>query len=171
MKKFAGLLLSLLIVSAASLSAEKIKFDTKDFNGKQVTESVFADKKVTMINVWGTFCGPCIREMPYLAKISKEYKDKSFQIIGIPIDIIGRGGKLSSKEKKDADRILSATKADYVNLIPTMDMFSSFLNGIQAVPATIFVDNQGNQLGQIYFGARSQKEWQKIIDSLLEEAK
>jgi hypothetical protein len=49
-------------------------------------------------------------------------------------------------------------------------MFSTFLRNIQAVPATIFVDSKGNQIGQMYLGARNQQDWQKIIDKLLKDA-
>ena len=40
------------------------EFKTTDTNGNEVTEKIFADKDITMVNVWGTFCGPCINEMP-----------------------------------------------------------------------------------------------------------
>ena len=73
--------------------------------------------------------------------------------------------------RKNADAIIDATKADYTHLVPSKEMLSGFLYGIQAVPATIFVDSSGNQIGDIYFGARSQKDWQKIIDSILAENK
>lgn len=38
-----------------------------------------------------------------------------------------------------------------------------------AVPTTIFVDSNGNQVGNAYLGSRSQKDWQKIIDGILEK--
>ena len=31
--------------------------------------------KVTVINFWGTWCGPCVEEMPYFGKLKKEYPD------------------------------------------------------------------------------------------------
>ena len=45
-------------------------FTTEDLDGNEVTESILKDKDVTMINIWGTFCPPCIEEMPELAKLS-----------------------------------------------------------------------------------------------------
>ena len=45
------------------------------------------------------------------------------------------------------------------------------LRGIQAVPTTFFIDKNGNQIGTVYLGSRSQKDWQKIIDKLLESQK
>lgn len=48
-------------------------------------------------------------------------------------------------------------------------MFSGLLRGVQAVPTTIFVDSNGNQVGNAYLGSHSQKDWQKIIDGILEK--
>ena len=58
------------------------EFKTTDSNGNEVTEKIFADKDITMVNVWGTFCGPCINEMPELQKIY-ESLPKNANLIGI----------------------------------------------------------------------------------------
>ena len=146
-------------------------FSTEDLDGNKITNELFADNKITMINIWGTFCGPCIREMPSLAKLSDENKSKGVEIIGIPIDIIDDWGRLDSSAKADALMIMKQTGVKYKNLVPTIEMFQTFLRGIQAVPTTVFVDKNGKQIGQAYLGAKSQKEWQKIIDKLLETQK
>ena len=41
-------------------------FTTKDLDGNEVTEEIFAKKDLTVVNIWGTFCTPCIGEMPAL---------------------------------------------------------------------------------------------------------
>ena len=53
-------------------------FDAKTLDGEEVTEEIFANADLTMVNIWGTFCGPCIEEMPYLGEISREYEEKGF---------------------------------------------------------------------------------------------
>lgn len=57
------------------------KFTTTDLNGNEVTEAMFADYDLTMINIWATFCGPCINEMPHLGELAAEYKEKGVQIV------------------------------------------------------------------------------------------
>ena len=146
-------------------------FASQDLDGNKISSELFADNKITMINIWGTFCGPCIREMPSLAKLSEENKSKGVEIIGIPIDIVDDWGKLDANAKSDAMMIIKQTGVKYKNVVPTIEMFQTFLKGIQAVPTTIFVDKNGKQIGQAYLGARSQKDWQKIIDKLLETQK
>jgi len=146
----------------------KITFASTDLNGKIVTDEIFADNKITMLNIWATFCSPCIREMPELAKLSEENK-KNVQVIGIPSDIIDSYGNILDKEKSDAEVIINWANANYVNIIPNTVMMNTFLRNIRAVPTTIFVDSDGNQIGDIYEGAKSQSDWQEIIDNLLEK--
>ena len=165
---FAVLALSSILF--AQKAGKKISFNSVDLNGNTVTDAVFEKNKITMLNIWGTFCPPCIREMPDLAKLNEANKSKGVEVIGIPIDIIDQFGNISPNERAAADKIINATGAHYVHLVPNYGMFSTFLRNIQAVPATIFVDSKGNQIGQMYLGARNQQDWQKIIDKLLKDA-
>ena len=154
----------------SALPGDLIAFDTSDLDGNKVTEALFTSNKLTMINVWGTFCPPCIREMPDLGKLSADYKDKGVQIVGMVIDALDRYGRVDGKIKEDARKIIDKTKADYLHVVPTVAMFSGLLKDVQAVPTTIFVDSDGHQTGEAYLGSRSYKEWKKIIDSILEVA-
>lgn len=164
-------LLAAAALSFAQKSGDKITFSSTDLNGKPVTEAIFAENKITMLNIWGTFCPPCIREMPDLAKLNEANKAKGVQVVGLPIDIIDRNGKILAAERKDADKIIAATGANYTHIVPNIAMMTGLLRNIQAVPATIFVDSKGVQVGEMYLGARSQKDWQKIIDDLLKKLK
>ena len=174
MKKI--IVLFLMIASATFLFAkgdnkkatQSFDFESVDLEGNKITSEIYANNKITMINIWGTFCGPCIREMPDLAKLSEENKSKGVEIIGIPIDIVDDWGKLDPSAKSDALMIIKQTGVKYKNVVPTIEMFQTMLRGIQAVPTTIFVDKNGNQIGQVYLGSKSKKDWQKIIDKLLE---
>ena len=163
----------MLLLPAALLSAlpgDLITFETADLDGNKVTEALFADNRVTMINIWGTFCPPCIREMPDLGRLSADYKAKGVQIVGLPIDLMRQNGSIDEKTKKDAVRIIGKTHADYTHILPTIAMFSGLLKDVQVVPTTIFVDSQGRQIGDAFLGSNSYKGWAKIIDQILEVA-
>lgn len=149
--------------------SNKITFSSTDLNGRIVTDKIFAENKITMLNIWATFCSPCIREMPELAMLCEENKGKSVQVVGIPFDIIDSYGNILEEKKSDAETIINWANANYINIIPNETMMNSFLRNIRAVPTTIFVDSEGNQIGAIYEGAKSQSEWQEIIDNLLEK--
>ena len=81
-------------------------FVTTDMNGIVVTQKVFEEHKVTMIILWGTFCSPCISEMPDLAELNKEYADQGFQVIGIPVDIVDQNLIKIDDKVKDANDVV-----------------------------------------------------------------
>ena len=170
------LLVILALICAASVSfaqktGDKVAFASKDLNGTEVTSNIFAKNKLTMVNIWGTFCPPCIREMPELAKLNVANKAQGVEVVGIVIDLTDRNGTVLAKQRCDADAIIAQTGANYTHIVPTADLMSGLLRNIQAVPATLFVDKNGKIVGQMYLGARSQKDWQKIIDGLLANQK
>ena len=164
-------LLSVATLSFAQKAGDKVTFTSKDINGSSVSSDIFAKNKITMVNIWGTFCPPCIREMPDLAKLNEANKSKGVEVVGIPIDIVDRMGNILARPKADGEEIIAKTGANYTHVVPSKDMMSGLLRNIQAVPATIFVDKDGKIIGQVYLGARSQKDWQKIIDDLLAKEK
>lgn len=146
-------------------------FTAYDLNGVPVDESLFADDRLTMINIWATFCGPCLREMPELGKLSADYAQRGVQIVGIVADVPLRAdGTYPPDMVETAQALVAQTGAGYRHLLPSADLISAKLGEVDAVPETIFVDRQGKQVGQSYVGSRSGEDWSKIIDSLLEEA-
>lgn len=144
-------------------------FTAKDLDGNAVTEAVFAENKLTMVNIWATFCGSCINEMPHLGEIAQEYADKGVGIVGIVVDAADATGAVSDKLLQEAVDIVSQTNADYLHIIPSAEMYKAKLNTVYSVPETIFVDSQGNQVGERYIGGRSKDAWTQIIDKLIGE--
>ena len=143
-------------------------FTTTDIDGKTVNQSVFKGKKLTMVNIWATFCGPCINEMPDLGKISEDYADKGFQIIGIPVDVVDYYGNIDASQVELAKDIIDETGAVYLHILPSASLNQAKLSQVTSVPETIFVDENGNQVGESYIGSRSEEQWKEIIDGLME---
>lgn len=150
-----------------SLSA----FTTTDIDGNKVTQDIFKDHDLTMVNIWATFCGPCLREMPELGEINTEYADKGFQIVGIVTDVITNDGTISASQIETAKYAIEETGASYKHLLPSMDLLMGPLQEASVVPTTIFVDKEGKQVGEIQTGARSKEDWEVIIKDLLEQVK
>ena len=144
-------------------------FTAKDLEGNEVTQDVFAQNKLTMVNIWATFCGPCISEMPSLGELASEYKDKGLGIVGIPLDITDEDGMVDESLFDEAVDIVSSTKAEYIHIVPVEAMFEKKLASVITVPETVFVDSNGNQVGESYLGARSKEQWVEIIEELLGE--
>lgn len=142
-------------------------FRASTLAGKPVDERLFSDYKLTMINVWATFCSPCLNEMPELGQLSKDYASKGVQIIGIVIDTMESDGSISQSQVELARQLVERTGASYTHLLPSADLLSAGLSGVSSVPTTFFVDATGNLVGESYVGSRSAEQWQGIIDGLL----
>lgn len=142
-------------------------FSTLDINGNVVDSSIFAESEVTMVNLWGTFCSPCLEEMPFLAELDAEYEDQGFNIIGIVADAQTSDLSIDPDQLSKVQEIIDSTGADYTHLIPSMNLITGFLSKTQYIPYTVFVDNQGQIIGEEYVGSRSKQEWAEIIESML----
>ena len=124
-------------------------FTTNDINGNEVTESIFANKDLTVVNIWGTFCGPCINEMPELGAWEKELPD-NVQIVGLIVDISSTDDETQIAAAK---QITEKADVGFVNLIGGNGAFDELISSIVGVPTTIFVDKSGNIVGEIIVGA------------------
>lgn len=144
-------------------------FSAVDIDSNIVSQDIFADSELTMVNIWGTFCSPCVEEMPLLAQFHQEYAGQGFQVVGIIIDAADRNLSVKQDKLADAREIIAVTGAGYTQLLPSKSLNTALLADIQSVPYTIFVNSEGCQVGESYPGAKSEKEWKKIIDALLEK--
>ncbi|WP_373164420.1 TlpA family protein disulfide reductase [Agathobaculum sp. Marseille-P7918] len=143
-------------------------FSATDLDGNTVDQSVLADYDLTMVNVWATFCGPCINEMPDLGELAQEYADKKVQIIGLVSDVLNTDGTISEEQVQTARDIVEQTGASYLHLLPSEDLYG-VLGQISAVPTTFFVDSEGKQVGSAIVSAQSKDKWVQTIDAMLTE--
>ena len=159
------LLSSALILSACSSSTEKkeetnkqtsttsssetrptqaFDFTAMDKDGKTVKLNDFKGKKV-YINMWASWCGPCMREIPELEKVYQKYKNnKDFVFLSItsPNDA---EFKNQSPQDKSKDVILKKAKelgATYPVLFDVNDRF--IINyAIRSFPTHILINSDG----------------------------
>lgn len=149
--------------STSKVDISNIKIEEADLN------KIASEKKLTMVNIWGTFCGPCLEEMPTLGEISNEYKDKDFQIVGIVTDVLDSNGEFLDSQITVAKEVISKTNANYLNILPSKDLIDNMLKDISVVPTTIFLDSKGNKVGETILGAKDKTQWIEEIDKRLKE--
>ena len=142
-------------------------FSADTVDGGEADASIFADHTLTMVNVWATFCGPCINEMPDLAELDEAYADEGFQIVGIVSDVVDLDGNFLPTTFETAVAIIEATGADYTHLLPSDSLYDALLKNAVYVPTTVFVDAAGNQVGEMLVGSRSREDWAAVIEEYL----
>ncbi len=143
------------------------KFETTGIDGKTYTEKVFSDYDLTLVNVFTTWCSPCVKEIPELQELYKEMKDKGVGVAGVVLDTTDEKGNQDEEAVKKAGILQEKTKAKYPFLIPDTTMMNGRLQGISAFPETFFVDKDGNIVGDTYTGSHTLDEWKKIVEKEL----
>ena len=143
------------------------KFETTGIDGKTYTEKVFSDYDLTLVNVFTTWCSPCVKEIPELQELYKEMKDKGVGVAGVVLDTTDEKGNQDEEAVKKAGILQEKTKAEYPFLMPDTTMMNGRLQGISAFPETFFVDKDGNIVGDTYTGSHTLDEWKEIVEKEL----
>ncbi len=133
------LMIAAVAVSAAcnAQTGEKYKdFSLPGQDGKEITLSdVVKENKYTLLDFWATWCGPCMREVPYLKSAYDEYKDKGFEIFGVSYDEDSIAWQ-STIKKSGLDWVqVSALKGWNC---PTQEMY-----GVRSIPRNLLIDSNG----------------------------
>ena len=151
--------------SAASDGAQddvfQLTFTANDLEGNPVDQSVFANAKLTMLNVWATFCAPCINEMPDLGELAAQ-GGTDYQIIGVCSDLDGSDEMLA-----EARDLVAQTGADYLHLQPAESLYP-VLTATSSVPVTFFFDSEGKVVGSGLLGAQDKETWAQVLAERLE---
>lgn len=139
-------------------------FEMTGIDGKTYTEDVFRDYDLTLVNVFTTWCSPCVKEIPELEKLYQELKDSGVGVVGVVLDTVDADGNQDEDTVKKAEILQQKTGASYPFFIPDEGMMNSRLNGINAFPETFFVDKNGNIVGETYSGSRDLESWKEIVE-------
>ena len=133
------------------------EFSAKTVSGEEISSDVFKDSKLTVVNVWGSWCGPCVQEIPELQKLYESMKEKDVNVIGLAQDA---GTDLDSVKE-----IIDKNKVTYQNIIPE-GVTEDFVMSLMAFPTTFFVDSDRNVVGVIQ-GARNLEAFTSAVESVL----
>lgn len=145
---FAGL-------EALTLDGELFSFDTG-----------LSENKVNIINVWATFCGPCIKEMPDLEEISLEYAGR-VGVLGICADTSDTSGQIDYELLEKAERVAHEDiGVTYPVIIPSYELQNGIMGDIFAYPTTYITDSSGTVL-ESFYGRRTKEQFVEIIEKYL----
>ncbi|AOT72442.1 TlpA family protein disulfide reductase [Geosporobacter ferrireducens] len=118
-------------------------FSTKTLNGDVFTQDNLAEYDLTMVNVWTTWCGPCVNEMPDLQKLYEMLPD-NVNMITICAD--------ANEESELAKKIIEELGCTFQTLYPNEQLEQSLLKEVTGYPTTVFFDRNGNLVGDSELG-------------------
>lgn len=139
------------------LEASLNKFTSIDMSGNKVTQDIFKKYDITMVNIWTTWCGFCVEEMPVLQELYSRLPE-NINMISICID--------ASEETEIANQILSDSKTEFTTIQGNDELNKTLLDNIQGYPTTIFVDKDGNIVGEPQVGAPESDE-AKLVEAYM----
>lgn len=137
------------------------EFTAKTVSGEDISSDLFKDSKLTVVNVWGSWCGPCVQEIPELQKLYESMKDKDVNVIGLAQD--------AGTDLEAVKEIIDKNKVTYQNIVPE-GATEDFVMSIMAFPTTFFVDSDRNIVGVIQ-GNRNLEAFTAAVEGVLEKLK
>ena len=128
-----------------------------DPDGKQLNTAALSGKPV-LLNLWATWCAPCVEEMPLLDGLAGDYGDKLRVVV-------------ASQDLSGAEKVVPFfEKANFARLEPWLDRenaLSTALGGDGVLPTTVLYDASGVEVARVVGGY----DWQSAeAKALVDEA-
>ncbi len=118
---------------------EVVTGEFRDGGGNTIDMSDWKGR-VALVNLWATWCGPCRKEMPHLAKLQELYGGDQFEVVALSVDL--KGAEASAA-------FLKEIKADSLALY--VDQTTKAMRNLGAIglPLTVLVDRKGREIGRL----------------------
>lgn len=123
---------------------------------------------VVLLNLWATWCMPCIGEMPGLVRMQDDMGGKGLQIIGLNVGDDG--------EPEPFDKIKNFAKAHKLNyelarITPELGIKLSKIAGRDGIPQSFLIDREGRLRGTFFGGSEATVEtMRREVEKVVNEA-
>ena len=111
--------------------------------------------KVVLINLWATWCGPCLEEMPYFRKLQDKYGDDGFIVVGLNSD---------EETEFQVREFVKEQKLNYKIGWATPEVTEEFykISRLPGIPQTLLLNRHGEMTGMFRGGGP------KVIETMVE---
>ena len=141
----------------AALIGSVISFETTDLDGNPVSSAeLFAQNEVTLVNIWATWCGPCVGELADLQELSVRLQEKGCGLIGL----------LDDDDLDSARQLIADNGVAYPVILAPDNLYS--LLPITAYPTTFYIGRDGSVVAPPVIGAYV-SEYENLLSLVLGE--
>ena len=127
----------------------------RDLKGTSVSLSDFKGK-VLLVNFWGTWCVPCLREIPELVRLSARFDTKGLAVVGIAVD---------SGRPEDIRAFMAEHRMNYPTLVSNLGPVKKTFQ-VVGFPTTLLIDRHG-LIRKRYVGPQTEETFSKDVEALL----
>jgi len=122
------------ILNRAVIEGQKkaISFTANDIDGKRVTLEEIYNKKDVLLVFWGTWCPPCIEEIPILREMRQQYSKEQLEIISVAV----------GSKPEQVREMMKEKKMDWINIID--DGKINQLYHVVAYPQVFLIGKKGD---------------------------
>ena len=138
-----------------ALVGTRFEFTATDLDGNEISSAdLFAQNEVTVLNLWATWCGPCIGELGALQELYTKLQEKGCGIVGM----------LVMDEDLESAKALAAENGLTYPVIQAPDTLPDYIT-LKSVPVTLFFGRDGTMIAAPVSGAHVE-EYEKILETL-----
>ncbi len=136
-------------------------FELPGLDGKPVKLADYKGK-VTVVDIWGTWCPPCRLEIPHFVELLKNYRDKGVEIVGLNYEKVP-----PDKIKETIESFVKETGINYTLAIGD-DKTTDLVPDFSSFPTTLFLDRQG-KVRYMHVGYAPYEVIEYIVKTLLDD--
>ncbi len=138
-------------------------FSLKDLDDKPISLADYKGK-VLIVDLWGTWCGPCQQEIPQFVRLHKKYNEKGLEIVGINFE---------NAEGEEAEKLVRDFAKEfgipYTCALGDREWLET-VPGARGFPTTLFIDREGKvRLLEVGYSSEMAPKLEAIVKALLEE--
>ncbi len=162
---FNGLLAITMVLNITTSGISQLKITP--VNGDDLLKIVQdSDAEVVMVNIWATWCQPCVEEFPDMMRVYKEFKNQGLELVLISTDF--------KKHEQGAKDFLITQGVDFPTYLKDGDDME-FINTLQpdwsgAIPATLIFNRDG-VMKDFWVGKASYEKFKHSVEQTLKNNK
>ena len=165
MRRLSLAVLALLCAAPALQAAEHRAPATQLADAPQLRAVLAAERgRVLILNLWDTYCVPCLREVPDLVRLQKQYADRGVRLLGLSMD---EPGQLLTLVEPFRSRNFPEFHT-YLRDAPELDTIVSVVDPAwnEILPTTYLIGRDGRVLRKIQ-GKRTAEQFEALINEAL----
>jgi thiol-disulfide isomerase/thioredoxin len=141
-------------------SSYPFDFRVRSLAGRTLSKRQFAGR-LLVVDVWATWCGPCVREVPHFIDLQTRYRDQGLSMVGINYE----RGASDHENRRHVESIAREAGINYPLALGDSQITDQ-IPEFRGFPTTLFIDGRGN-VRLTLRGSRSHAELETFVQLLL----